>query len=169
MVMTSYSHTPCPTSSLNSYFLPIPYHKRFTANSPNAVVLPYFAMFIAVWSALVLKHWKRVEKTTALEWGMIGFEDEEAERPQFVGEKRPSAVTGKRYTHFPTWKRAVRGVKTQGVVISLVLVVLALIACIYTIKFVVTWTTAISYNSKGLVSSSTVCFHSSIHPNVHVC
>lgn len=117
------------------------------------MVLPYFAMFIAVWSALVLKHWKRVEKTTALQWGMIGFEDEEAERPQFVGEKRPSAVTGKRYTHFPTWKRAVRGVKTQGVIISLVLVVLALIACIYTIKFVVTWTTAISYNFKGVVSA----------------
>ena len=125
-------------------------------------MLPYFAMFIAVWSALVLKHWKRVEKTTALQWGMIGFEEEEAERPQFVGEKRPSAVTGKRYTHFPTWKRAVRGVKTQGVVFALVLVVLALIACIYTIKFVVTWTSSISYNVKGVVSQ---CF---CYPTIHL-
>ena len=57
-----------------------------TANSPNAAVLPYFAVFIALWSALLLKHWQRVEKTTALEWGMVGFEEEEGERPQFTGQ-----------------------------------------------------------------------------------
>ena len=29
----------------------------------------------------MLEFWKRKEKLTALEWGMIGFEDEEVNRP----------------------------------------------------------------------------------------
>lgn len=58
-------------------------------------MLPYFAVFMALWSAMVLKHWQRTEKTTSMEWGMVGCEEEETVRPQFRGDKKISAVTGK--------------------------------------------------------------------------
>ena len=35
-------------------------------------------------------HRKRKEKEWALKWGMVGFEDEEAVRVEFLGETRPS-------------------------------------------------------------------------------
>ena len=40
-----------------------------------------FAVFIVIWAVVMLEFWKRKEKLTVLEWGMIGFEDEEVDRP----------------------------------------------------------------------------------------
>jgi hypothetical protein len=34
----------------------------------------------------MLEYWKRLQATTALEWGMTGFEEEEQDRPDFRGE-----------------------------------------------------------------------------------
>lgn len=42
--------------------------------------MPYFATFIAIWSTFFLEYWKRKEKTTAMKWGMVGFEEEEQAR-----------------------------------------------------------------------------------------
>jgi hypothetical protein len=49
-------------------------------NSPNAVIIPYFAAFVGVWSTLFLEYWKRKEKLAAMKWGMVGFEDEQPDR-----------------------------------------------------------------------------------------
>jgi hypothetical protein len=38
---------------------------------------------MALWATLYLESWKRKEKRTALEWGMIDFESEEQSRPEF--------------------------------------------------------------------------------------
>jgi hypothetical protein len=40
-----------------------------------------FAIFIVIWAVVMLEFWKRKEKLTVLEWGMIGYEDEEQNRP----------------------------------------------------------------------------------------
>lgn len=36
---------------------------------------------MVVWAILMLQFWKRREKYISLQWGMIGFEDEESDRP----------------------------------------------------------------------------------------
>jgi hypothetical protein len=134
----------------------LPLHLIFLhapANNPNAPALPYFAVFIALWSAFVLKHWQRTVKYTALEWGMVGFEEEEEERPEFEGERVVSAVNGKVSLHFPKWKRFRRGVKGRGVTFTLVLVVLGIIACIFFIKYVINTTGVISYDMNGVITS----------------
>ena len=46
-----------------------------------ASFLPVFSFFIAMWSVSMLEFWKRKEKTTALKWGSIDFEQSEADRP----------------------------------------------------------------------------------------
>ena len=68
-------------------------------------------MFIAVWSALILKHWKRVEKTTALQWGMIGFEEDTPVR------RREAILCGDRQEIHPLphlEARSARGEDTGG-------------------------------------------------------
>lgn len=50
-------------------------------NDYNAPFLPFYSLFMAISSVVMLEHWKRKEKTIALEWGMIGFEDNETDRP----------------------------------------------------------------------------------------
>jgi hypothetical protein len=91
-----------------------------------------FAIFIVIWAVVMLEFWKRKEKLTVLEWGMIGYEDEEQNRPgsppthskplrskplsltdyllylaavEFKGELRKSVINGKEIMHFPAAKR----------------------------------------------------------------
>ena len=52
-------------------------------NNPDSPSIPYFTVFMALWATLYLESWKRKEKRTALEWGMIDFESEEQSRPEF--------------------------------------------------------------------------------------
>jgi anoctamin-10/anoctamin-7 len=49
-------------------------------NDPSTAVMPYFATFVAIWSTFFLEYWKRKEKTNAMRWGMVGFEEEEQAR-----------------------------------------------------------------------------------------
>ena len=54
-------------------------------NNPDAPSMPYYATFMAIWSCLFMESWKRTEKRLSLKWGMVGFEEEEQMRPQFIG------------------------------------------------------------------------------------
>ena len=49
-------------------------------NSPDAVIIPYFAAFVGIWSTLFLEYWKRKEKLAAMKWGMVGFEETQQDR-----------------------------------------------------------------------------------------
>ena len=69
-------------------------------NDPNAEVMPYFSVFMALWATLFLEFWKRKESFHSMKWGMVGFEEDEQARPQFEGELRPSPVDGKQYLYF---------------------------------------------------------------------
>ena len=40
------------------------------------------------------EYWKRRQKYIAMEYGMIGYELIQQERPQFDGEYRPSVISG---------------------------------------------------------------------------
>mmetsp|Transcript_443 Transcript_443/g.787 ORF Transcript_443/g.787 Transcript_443/m.787 type:complete len:306 (+) Transcript_443:39-956(+) len=53
----------------------------FALNDYSAPFLPYFSFFIALWAVFMLEHWKRKEKTIALQWGSIDFEQKEEDRP----------------------------------------------------------------------------------------
>ena len=62
------------------------------------------------WSTFYLESWKRRECKVALEAGMAGFEDDEAEsesvRPQYRGKFQPSKVTGKQVLVHDPMERA---------------------------------------------------------------
>lgn len=103
-------------------------------NNPNAETVPYFAGFMALWSALFLEHWKRTEITAAMEWGTVGFEDEEQERPNFEGETELSAVNGRPEKYFSGWERWKRNFLNQNVIFALTLLVIAELAIIFTIE-----------------------------------
>jgi hypothetical protein len=53
----------------------------FVLDDYSAPFLPFFSYFIAVWAVVMLELWKRREKALALEWGMLGFETSEVDRP----------------------------------------------------------------------------------------
>lgn len=85
-------------------------------NDPNAAVMPYFSVFMALWATLFLEFWKRKQSFYAMKWGMVGFEEEEQARPQFTGELRPSPVDGKQYMYFNRREEQKRAVESSIII-----------------------------------------------------
>jgi hypothetical protein len=87
-------------------------------NDPNAAVMPYFSVFMALWATLFLEFWKRKQSFHAMKWGMVGFEEEEQARPQFQGELRPSPVDGKQYLYFDRKEEQKRATQSSIIILG---------------------------------------------------
>ena len=48
-----------------------------------------YGFAVILWSVFVTEFWKRDEKRIAMLWGIVGFEQEEEQRPQFKGVDMP--------------------------------------------------------------------------------
>ena len=107
---------------------------KFIGNDPNTNSVPFFAGIMGLWSALFLESWKRTEKTTAMKWGMVGFEEEQADRPQFYGEPILSPIDGKPTKYFNRWTRSKRAFKSNLLICGMVLVVIGVVICIFAIR-----------------------------------
>jgi hypothetical protein len=119
-------------------------------NDPNAVIMPYFATFMAFWATLFLEFWKRKESTHAMKWGMSGFESEEQDRPQFVGVSTPSAITGKPQLYFSRSEKAKRAGFSTAVILAFIALVIAVVGSIFYLKLVLSRIKALTYNGTQL-------------------
>ncbi|KAH8056284.1 intracellular chloride channel [Aureococcus anophagefferens] len=70
----------------------------------------FLAFFLVVWSAYYKEGWDVEQQYCAVKWGTTDFEEEEADRPQFVGDpqqpRRLSPITNQNETYYPQEKRA---------------------------------------------------------------
>lgn len=91
--------------------------------------LPY-AVFIMVWVSFMLAYWRQKQSALAYRWGVLDYEIEETERPQFRGEPVYDETTGEVRKVFPAWKRSLRymvSVPLLGVLIVLILSIMVTI------------------------------------------
>jgi len=112
-------------------------------SNPSAPVIPYLCVFIAVWCTLFLEFWKRTEKTTAMKWGMVGFEEDEQDRPEFEGEVTLSPVTGRPFRYFPRKHYLFRQTISISIVLALISLVLAVIVGIFVLRVILTHSQAL--------------------------
>jgi hypothetical protein len=54
-------------------------------NMDHWICIPY-GVFIVIWCSLMLVFWRQKQSALAYRWGVLGFEMEETERPQFKGK-----------------------------------------------------------------------------------
>lgn len=103
---------------------------------PHIGVLCY-AFCVAIWCVFKLEYWKRKCANVALEWGMIGFENAEADRPDYKGKMiEKSVIDGTPRLHFPAYQRTYRQIVTTIAVFFAILLVSCMIASIYVAKFI---------------------------------
>ena len=57
-------------------------------------LLPFYSLFLGLWSMLFLVRWRRRRVELAYRWGVMDHEEEEIERVEFKGTTRISQVTG---------------------------------------------------------------------------
>jgi hypothetical protein len=87
--------THSPTHSLTLSLTQVIY------GDPENFLMPYFTVFMIIWSTFFIEFWKRRQITVAMQWGVHGFEAEETDRPEFQGIVTTSPVNGKNMTYFP--------------------------------------------------------------------
>jgi Calcium-activated chloride channel len=80
------------------------YSRHTTDNNPY---IPIYALLVILWAAAFRQHW--LQKTAELSWQWNTLLDKEIGvvtlRPEFQGEIRVSAVTGRQERYFPASKR----------------------------------------------------------------
>ncbi len=87
-----------------------------------------YGFAVILWSVFVTEFWKRDEKRIAMLWGIVGFEQEEEQRPQFKGVDMPSPATGEETTYYAPRKRAPKIMISKAISAFCILVDLAFIA-----------------------------------------
>ena len=77
-------------------------------------LLPYYSLFVGLWSMLFLVRWRRRRVELAYRWGVMDHEEEEIERVEFNGVQRISSVTGGKII-------IQKNKKTRGILVSIFL------------------------------------------------
>jgi hypothetical protein len=108
-------------------------HDDANLNSPYSnYFTPIFSFFIALWAVFMLEFWKRKEKTVAIEWGTVGCEEDEPDRPTFKGRHVKSFIDGHDgYQYFPSKRRVVSVTIAYLIISFCMLCVFAIVASIY--------------------------------------
>jgi hypothetical protein len=98
--------------------------------------LPIYTVLVIIWSVFMLSYWKREQSNIALRWGMIGFVDQQFERPEFYGELHThSFIDGREMLYFSRRDFRKRVMRSLATIFTMVLLVLGVISAIYVLKF----------------------------------
>ena len=73
----------------------------YATKNNDHVLLPFYSVFILLWSQLFLDLWELKEGHYAMQWGVTNIESTEQDRSKFKGQPDvPDIVTGERKTYF---------------------------------------------------------------------
>ena len=101
----------------------------------SSPVLPFYSLVITVWSIFMLEYWKRLEATTAMQWGMSNFEQHEPDRPEYRGDLIKSYIDGSEMLYYPSDQVKTKIIKSEIVIASFILMVIGVVASIYALRF----------------------------------
>ena len=115
------------------------------SNSPYSnYFTPVFSFFIALWAVFMLEFWKRKEKTVAIEWGTVGCEEEEPDRPTFKGRHVKSFIDGHDgYQYYPSKRRVVSVTIAYLIITFCMICVFGIVASIYFAQYTARNSTAL--------------------------
>ena len=101
----------------------------------NAASVPYFCAFMGLWATFFIETWKRKESRHAMEWGTIGFEDVERDRPEYAEDPLTvvtnSPIDGMETTYFPVDVAAKRKTQSTGVIVLAIIGVCIVVYSIF--------------------------------------
>jgi hypothetical protein len=106
-----------------------------TSNYSHPVAASY-AILITIWSVLMLRYWKRQESRIGLKWGVLDFQKDQRDRPEFTGILLlNSFLDGKEMIYFPKTDLQKRIFLSITSIFVFILLVIGVIAAIYVLRF----------------------------------
>lgn len=109
----------------------------FATGDYSAPFLPFFSVLISLWAVCMLEFWKRKEKTIAMKWGTLGFEETEVDRPDFKGKYIESFIDGSQIRYFSTKERKFLLVQSFLGIATLIMLVVGIVVSIYVIRYAI--------------------------------
>ena len=88
------------------------------------ICIPY-AIFIMIWASVMMAHWRQKSSALAYRWGVLGFEAEETERPQFYGQTAFDPNSKEMVKIYPPWKRLLKYCVSVPIMLLLTMTMLA--------------------------------------------
>ena len=98
-------------------------------------VLPFFSVLISLWAIVMLEMWKRKQGYVDLFYGMLDFEEDEPDRPEFVGELIPSFIDGEPMVYFDPNSASERAAQSYSIIVTFIMMVCGVVAAIYVLRY----------------------------------
>lgn len=100
-------------------------------------VLPIYGLCLCVWFVFMFEYWIRNENLMAVVWGTTDFEENEIERPEFVGEVINSFIDGSPMTYFPVKSYRNRVLQSNIIVLFLIIIIIGVVTSIYIFRMLI--------------------------------
>lgn len=92
---------------------------------------PIFAVFVVLWACFMLAFWRQKASALAFRWGVLDYEVEETERPQFRGAYTYDESTGEVRKTYSLWKRTAKYCISTPVLVISVLIMLIIMTSVF--------------------------------------
>jgi len=93
--------------------------------------MPY-SILVMVWTCFLLVFWRQRSASLAYRWGVLDFEVQETERPQFKGKRYIDKDTLESRKHYSVWKRVLKYSFTVPVLLGTFIAMLAIMSTVFT-------------------------------------
>eukprot|EP00742_Colponemidia_sp_Colp-10_P001240 GILJ01001335.1.p1 GENE.GILJ01001335.1~~GILJ01001335.1.p1 ORF type:complete len:740 (-),score=116.80 GILJ01001335.1:190-2355(-) len=130
-----------------------------TPQSYNNWTLYPFCIFMALWATFFMEFWKRKNASFCLQWGTIGYEEEEMPRPEFYGDRRISPVNDKPELYYPPMKRLRDYLINYSVITSCVGGVILLVISVFLLRTVSKGSAGLGFAANLLLSGMILAFN----------
>lgn len=94
------------------------------------ICAPY-AVLIMIWVCFMLAFWRQKASALSYRWGVLDYEVEETERPQFQGDYMIDESTGELRKNYPLWKRFARYMLSVPILAGVILLMLLVMSIVF--------------------------------------
>ena len=108
-----------------------PTHTGFDYQDEFTVV---YCFLVMMWTVIFAKFWKQENRIVVLKWGMVNFEEDAPERPQFHGRMRLSVANNQMERHYPAWRRRAATIMAYSVIFFAIVVLCAILEELFIIR-----------------------------------
>ncbi len=93
--------------------------------------MPY-SIIVMVWTCFFLVYWRQRSASLAYRWGVLDYEMQETERPQFRGKRMLNPSTGEIRKVYPVWRRVLKYLQSIPVIMIVMSVMLSIMSTVFT-------------------------------------
>lgn len=93
--------------------------------------IPY-SIIVMIWTCFLLVFWRQRSAALAYRWGVLDFEVQETERPQFKGKRYVDKHTLESRKYYSVWKRVLRYSVSVPLLLGIFLVMLVIMSTVFT-------------------------------------